>query len=132
MTDTAKSPEVTAPEARTLRRAAPSARLPLRRYSRTLLILPFLPLLFLALAPTRYKSLRAASILLEIGGAPALACSDSNPVSEEEITFPSLASGNATSGNITTERARIYHPIGVAHPSPVVVVHGVHHLGMDE
>jgi dienelactone hydrolase len=47
---------------------------------------------------------------------------DSNPVVEEEITFPSIG----------TARARIYHPIGIAHPSAVVVVPGVHHLGMDE
>jgi pimeloyl-ACP methyl ester carboxylesterase len=26
----------------------------------------------------------------------------------------------------------MYHPIGIAHPSPLVVIHGVHHLGMDE
>jgi dienelactone hydrolase len=100
--------------------AAPLAR----RYSRFLLLLPFLPLLFLAIAPTVYNELRATSFLLEIAGAsvPAIADIDTNPVIEEEITFPSL----------NTTRARIYHPIGIAHPSPLVVVHGVHHLGMDE
>jgi dienelactone hydrolase len=94
------------------------------RFSRVLLLLPFLPLLFLAIAPPVYNDLRGISFLLEIAGAsvPAIADVDTNPVIEEEITFLSL----------TTTRARIYHPVGIAHPSPVVVVHGVHHLGMDE
>ena len=97
---------------------------PFRRYSRSLLVLPFLPLLFLAVAPTVYNELRATAILLAIGGAPVptIADVDSNPVAEEVITFPSL----------TPTLARIYHPIGINHPSPVVVVHGVHYLGMNE
>jgi pimeloyl-ACP methyl ester carboxylesterase len=106
------------------RSSATNAAPPARRYSRLLLALPFLPLLFLAVVPTVYDELRATSVLLEIGGAPvpAIVDIDTNPVVEEEITFPSL----------TTTRARIYHPIGIAHPSPLVVIHGVHHLGMDE
>jgi pimeloyl-ACP methyl ester carboxylesterase len=101
-----------------------------RRYSRVLLALPFLPLLFLAVAPTVYNELRATAILLEIGGAPvpAIADVDTNPVVEEVITFPSLTPAQAR----VVHPARIYHPIGIAHPSPVVVIHGVHHLGMNE
>jgi dienelactone hydrolase len=97
---------------------------PVRRCSRILLALPFLPLLLLALAPTVYNNLRAASILMVIADMPrsALSAFDTNLVFEEEITFPSTV----------TTRARIYHPIGIAHPSAVVVVPGVHHLGMDE
>jgi dienelactone hydrolase len=96
----------------------------LRRYSRILLALPFLPLLLLAVAPTVYGHLRAVSVLMIVADAPdsAIEHFDANPVAEEEITFPSL----------TTEPARLYHPIGIAHPSPVVVVPGVHHLGMNE
>ncbi len=95
-----------------------------RRYSRILLALPFLPLLFLATAPTVYNQLRATAVLLEIGGAstPAIADVDTNPVAEEVIAFPSL----------TPTLGRLYHPIGINHPSPVVVIHGVHHLGMNE
>jgi dienelactone hydrolase len=95
-----------------------------RRYSRILLALPFLPLLFLAIAPTVYNQLRATAVLLEIGGAsaPAIEDIDSNPVAEEVITFPGLG----------PTQARIYRPIGINHPSPVVVVHGVHYLGMNE
>jgi pimeloyl-ACP methyl ester carboxylesterase len=29
-------------------------------------------------------------------------------------------------------RARLYMPVGVAHPSGMVAVHGIHHLGIDE
>ncbi len=114
-----KSARIPAPQ-----RPANTAAQPARRYSRLLLALPFLPLLFLAVAPWVYNELRASAILLEIGGArvPAIVNVDTNPVVEEEITFPSL----------TPTQARIYHPIGIAHPSPVVVIHGVHHMGMNE
>jgi len=103
---------------------APQVKAHLRRYSRILLALPFLPLLLLALTPTVYGHLRALSILMVVADAPESPVTqlDANPVAVEEIAFPSL----------TTARARLYHPIGIAHPSPVVVVPGVHHLGMDE
>ncbi len=52
----------------------------------------------------------------------ALSQFDANPVTEELITFAS----------VSPVRARIYHPIGIAHPGAVVVVPGVHHLGMEE
>ena len=52
----------------------------------------------------------------------ALSRFDTNPVIEERITFQSTV----------TEPARIYHPVGIAHPSALVVVPGVHHLGMEE
>ena len=99
-----------------------SARFP--SYSRIFLVLPFLPLLLLALAPSVYGHLRAASILSIIADMPESAITgfDTNPVSEELITVPSQPPA----------RARIYHPIGIAHPSPVVVVHGVHYLGIEE
>jgi pimeloyl-ACP methyl ester carboxylesterase len=76
------------------------------------------------MAPTVYAHLRATSILMMIADMPdsALEHFDANPVTVEEITFPSQP----------VARARIYHPIGIAHPSPVVVVPGVHHLGMEE
>ncbi len=83
-----------------------------------------MPLLLLALAPALYNELRAVSMLMMIADMqpPAVLNIDTNAVMEEEITFPSQ----------TLARARIYHPIGIAHPSAVVVVPGVHHLGMDE
>jgi dienelactone hydrolase len=80
--------------------------------------------LLLPLAPTVYGHLRAASILMVIADMPdsPLEHFDANPVTEEVVTFP---------GRLAA-RGRLYHPIGIAHPSPVVVVHGVHHLGMEE
>jgi len=95
-----------------------------RPFSRLLLALPFLPLLLLALAPTVYNHLRAASTLMVIADMPetALTDFDTNPVIEERITFQSTV----------TEPARIYHPVGIAHPSALVVVPGVHHMGIEE
>ena len=45
------------------------------------------------------------------------------PVETQEIVLP------LTHGSV---RARLYMPGGVAHPSGMVVVHGIHHLGIDE
>ena len=92
------------------------------RFSRLALALPFLPVLLLWIAPALCTGVRATSMLLEINGAPQLAGSDAKLVSEEEIVFRSF----------TPTRARMYHPIGIAHPSPLVVVHGMHNLGIDE
>ena len=93
-------------------------------YSRILLVLPFLPLLLVAIAPAVYSELRATSILMSISGSPvpAIADPDTNSVVEEEIVFSSL----------TPTRARLYHPIGISDPRPLVIIHGVHNLGMDE
>src|SRR6266568_1079176 len=92
------------------------------RISRLAVMLPFLPVLLLWLAPALSNGLRATSMLWEMEGAAPLAASDANPVYEEEIVFSSLE----------PTRARVYHPTGIAHPSPLVVVHGMHNLGMDE
>jgi pimeloyl-ACP methyl ester carboxylesterase len=74
--------------------------------------------------PAVYHHLRAASILMVIAEMPESAVTnfDSNPVTEEMITYPS----------ISMVRARIYHPIGIVHPSALVVVPGVHRLGIEE
>jgi dienelactone hydrolase len=98
---------------------------PVPRHSRIWLALPFLSLLLLALAPAVYGHLRATSVLMVIADMPnsALTRFDTNPVVEEETTYPSTTA---------MVRARIYHPIGITHPSPLVLVPGVHHLGIDE
>ncbi len=44
-------------------------------------------------------------------------------VTTEEVTIP--VAGRAVP-------ARLYLPLGVAHPTGMAVVHGIHHLGMDE
>ncbi len=83
-----------------------------------------MPILLLVLAPPVYNHLRAASTLMVIADMPksALTDFDTNPVIEERITFQSTV----------LEPARIYHPVGIAHPSALVVVPGVHHLGIEE
>ena len=45
------------------------------------------------------------------------------PVETQDVVLP-LAQGSV--------RARLYMPGGVAHPPGMVVVHGIHHLGIDE
>jgi pimeloyl-ACP methyl ester carboxylesterase len=45
------------------------------------------------------------------------------PVETQEIALP------LTHGSV---RARLYMPRGVAHPLGMVIVHGIHHLGIDE
>jgi pimeloyl-ACP methyl ester carboxylesterase len=97
-----------------------------RRIPRWRLVLPFLPLLMLALLPPIFHHVRAASVLMEIGGLPEprLLQIDTNPVVEEVVEFPSSAESPA--------RARIFHPVGIATPSALVIVPGVHHLGMEE
>jgi len=48
---------------------------------------------------------------------------EARPVTTEEVTIPT-ADGPV--------RARLYMPVGVAHPRGMVAVHGIHHLGMEE
>jgi len=48
---------------------------------------------------------------------------ETNPVETQEIALPIL------DGSV---RARLYTPRGVAHPPGMVLVHGIHHLGIDE
>jgi pimeloyl-ACP methyl ester carboxylesterase len=48
---------------------------------------------------------------------------ETNPVKTQEVAL-SLSQGSV--------RARLYMPIGVAHPPGMVIVHGIHHLGIDE
>jgi len=48
---------------------------------------------------------------------------ETHAVTSEEISIPS-ANGPVP--------ARLYIPVGVAHPHGMVAVHGIHHLGMDE
>ncbi len=48
---------------------------------------------------------------------------ETRPVETQEITL-SMANGSV--------RARLYMPLGIAHPPGMVVAHGIHHLGIDE
>ena len=68
---------------------------------------------------------------------------ETHNVKMEEVTIP-LAAGLKTfleasgsdrksgAGSSSLVRARLYSPVGVKVPGGMVVVHGIHHLGMDE
>jgi dienelactone hydrolase len=63
---------------------------------------------------TRFADPSASGPLLRI---------ETHDVTTEDVTIPT-ASGPL--------RARLFLPVGVAHPNGMVAVHGIHHLGMDE
>jgi pimeloyl-ACP methyl ester carboxylesterase len=48
---------------------------------------------------------------------------ETHPIETQEIALP-LAQGSV--------RARLYMPSSVAHPPGMVIIHGIHHLGIDE
>lgn len=77
-------------------------------------------------APTIDIHLRAASLLMRIENVKdqgALARYETYPVSETDTSL-STAHGPVP--------ARMYTPIGIAHPPHVMIVHGVHHLGIHD
>jgi len=70
--------------------------------------------------------LRSYSLLahfLDPGASNMLLRWETNPIETQEISLQ-LKRG--------TVRARLYLPAGVAHPPGMVLVHGIHHLGIDE
>jgi pimeloyl-ACP methyl ester carboxylesterase len=70
--------------------------------------------------------LRSYSVLvhfLDPQAAGPLLRWETHEVTSQEITFPT-ANGPV--------RAHLYLPSGVAHPPGMVVLHGIHHLGIDE
>jgi pimeloyl-ACP methyl ester carboxylesterase len=48
---------------------------------------------------------------------------ETHRVESQDVAFPTSEG---------TVRARLYVPIGVAHPVGLVLIHGIHHLGIDE
>jgi dienelactone hydrolase len=78
------------------------------------------------LAHPAFTDLRAAGILLRLENPQhpgEIATLTSHPIEEIPTEVP-------TSAGLV--RARLYIPQGVAHAPGIVVVHGVHHLGIDE
>lgn len=100
-----------------------------RRKSKRLVILAFSAALLLIVVVAAYfpvsAHLRAASVLTRLAGESKgfLAHYGVNEVSVRETTF--VASG-------TMLPARIYEPVGVANPPALVIIPGVHHLGIEE
>lgn len=83
-------------------------------------------LIVLLLAHPVFTHLRAAGLLLRIQDpqqSSVVARIDTYPV-EEKLTSVATSSG--------TIPARLYIPVGVSHAPGMVIVHGVHHLGIEE
>ena len=97
-----------------------------RRRIATVLLSGLLVLLILLLARPALTHLRAIGLLLRLQNPQhwsALARFDTYPLEEKMTEIPT---------SIGPIRARLYIPQGVADPPAMVVVHGVHHLGIDE
>ncbi len=90
------------------------------------LLLLLLPLAGLAAIPTSSDHLRAASLLLRI----------ENPNDHSRLARYDTYSVTEVDSQLQTPRgivrARLYAPQGIANPPGMVVVHGVHHLGVNE
>jgi len=98
-----------------------------RRRIATVLFFGLLVLLILLfLARPAFTHLRAAGLLLRIENPQhwsGLASFDTYLIEEKLTEVP------APGGSI---RARLYIPQGLANPPAMLIVHGVHHLGIDE
>lgn len=95
--------------------------------SRRILIATVVVLILLILAFAWLNPyLDAGSVLVRVGNPNAeglLARHDTNPVKTSLATF---------STPVRAVRARYYVPVGITHPAAMIVLHGVHHLGIDE
>ena len=92
------------------------------RRPKTIFALIALALTAILVYPTTRDHLRATSLLLRIEDPKTesfLAKLGTHDVQEMPITVGAF-------------RARLYSPIGVARPPGMVIVHGIHHLGIDE
>src|SRR6185312_13095263 len=76
----------------------------------------------LLLYPTLSTHLRATALLLRI----------ENPKTTNPIATLGTHSTAETPLTIGTARARLYSPIGVTNPPGLIIVHGIHHLGIEE
>jgi pimeloyl-ACP methyl ester carboxylesterase len=96
-----------------------------RRYSRWRIWFWIVVLLGLAINYVRYD-LRSYALLTRFTDPQAsgpLLSFETHDVTIEEVIIPT------PKGPL---RARLFTPVGVAHPQGMVAVHGIHHLGMDE
>jgi dienelactone hydrolase len=106
--------------------SAPAKQRPRLRTRKILLGFIVLLILFMLLAHPVYTHLRAAGLLLRIQDPTqpgALSRLGTYPV-EERLTTVATSSG--------TIPARLYTPQGTDHAPGMVIVHGVHHLGIEE
>lgn len=107
-------------------RAAARRAVTVWRKSVVALALAFLLVFCAAVWPSARAHLEALAVLKLVGGQPLpwlLAKAVAEPVTTEEVQFPS-------EGGVI--RARLYHPVKHSNAPRLIVLHGVHHLGMDE
>ena len=95
------------------------------RYKFFWIVLPLIPLFCFGIYSLRYE-LRSGAFLIQFLNPHAsglLVRLERHELDTQEITL------STTQGPV---RARLYVPRGVAHPPGMVLVHGIHHLGIDE
>lgn len=93
---------------------------------KTWLILPLLAIPAVLGVNYLRSDLRAYSVLtrfLDPKASGLIVRWETHPVDTQEITLPIKGS---------SVRARLYMPRGIANPPGMVLVHGIHHLGIDE
>lgn len=98
----------------------------LRKKSFAVLVVATIVVLSGVAWPFTRAHLQAMAVLKLVSGQPVpwlIARTVGEPVSTEETTFPSEGS---------VIRARLYRPTRHPNASGMIVLHGVHHLGMDE
>jgi len=96
-----------------------------KRRGRWIVLLVLVILLGIALNYLHYE-LRSYALLTRFADPSAtgpLLSFETHDVTTEDVTI------STPSGPL---RARLFLPVGVAHPQGMVAVHGIHHLGMDE
>jgi pimeloyl-ACP methyl ester carboxylesterase len=96
------------------------------RHRRKIIAAILLAVVAIFLYPTGRDHLRAASLLLRIQDAKttsAIASFGTHDVHESVIDI------HTPDGLL---RARLYSPVGIERPPGMVIVHGIHHLGIEE
>ena len=112
-------------QVRRAREAVPRA-IRLRKRSFAALVLGTIIVLCAVAWPFTRAHLQAVAVLRLVSGQPVpwlVARTVAEPVSTEEVTFP---------GEAGIIRARLYRPTRHPDAPGLIVLHGVHHLGMDE
>ena len=105
---------------------APPKQRPRRLATKALIGLVAMLVVLLVIAHPLYTHLRSAGLLLRIqdpNRPGMLVRMGTYPVEEKLTTIPTAAG---------TIPARLYVPQGIAHAPGMVIVHGVHHLGIEE